>query len=124
MDDFLEKTIKKINGMKDEEINELKQDFERVMKLTYDFFGDRNFRLPTDSTRGRINIALLESVSYFFSQKSDVFLQKYKNKILAKYEELLNDADFVDAIGSTTSDRRRVITRFKLVQKILGNTQC
>ena len=42
MSDFLEKTMKKINLMDDEEIEKLKQDFQRVMKLTFDFFGKNN----------------------------------------------------------------------------------
>jgi hypothetical protein len=121
MDAFLGEAMKRINKMSKNKINELKQNFERVMKFAYDFFGERNFRLPTASTRGRINIALLESVSYFFSIKTDEFLQQNREKIQANYEHLLNNAEFIDAIRVSTGDTRRVINRFNLAQKILGN---
>ncbi len=120
MDAFLGEAMKKINHMEDKKIDNLRRDFERVMKLTYDFFGDRNFRLPTASTRGRVNIALLESVSYFFALKSDAFLQKHKKKILKNYEILLKNPIFIDAIRYSTGDTRRVRNRFDLAQKILG----
>ena len=46
----------------------LKDDFKRVMNITYEFFGKRNFRLPTTQTRGRISIAILESVACHVAQ--------------------------------------------------------
>lgn len=121
MDAFLGEAMKRINRMTEKQIDELRQDFERVMKLTFDFFGDKNFRLPTASTRGRLNIALFESVSYFFSIKADVFLQKHRKKILTNYEKLLNNKGFIDAIRYSTNDTRKVIDRFNLAQEILGS---
>ncbi len=71
--------MKKINiEMDSDEIDEIKEDFIRVMKCTYQFFGNRNFRIPTGSSRGRINIAVMESVGHFFSSKDDDFLEKTK----------------------------------------------
>lgn len=120
MSDLLEKTMKKINLMDDKEIEGLKQDFERVMKLTLDFFGKNNFRLPTKNSRGRINIALFESIAYFFSIQSDDFLTNCRESILKHYEELLNDKEYLGAIQGSTGVKRQVITRFEQVQKILG----
>ena len=70
--------MKKINLMPKEKIEVIKKDFERVMNLTFDFFSNKNFRLPSGESRGRINIAIFESVSYFFSLKSDKFLKENK----------------------------------------------
>ncbi len=121
--DFVEKAMKKINLMSDEEIKALKKDFERVMKLTFNFFGNKNFRLPTgaDQRRTRINIAIFESVSYFFSINNDEFLEKHKEAIKSNFIKLLENQDYLDSIKSATSGKAKVYTRFKLAQEILGD---
>jgi hypothetical protein len=121
MSDFVEKAMRKINLMANTEIEELKADFKRVMTLTFEFFGESNFRLSTKQTRGsRINIALLESVCYFFSAKSDSFLKKNKPHIQKNFTQLLKNRSYLEAVRFTTSNRANVINRFKLAQEILG----
>ncbi len=120
MDAFLGSAMKKMNQMSDSELDELRTDFERVMRLTYEFFGEKNFRLPTDSTRGRVNIALMESVCHFFVSKSDAFLADNRVKILDNFQSLLKNDDFIDAIKVSTGDTKRVKRRFDLAQEILG----
>lgn len=120
MDAFLGEAMKKINQMTELEIESLKRDFERVMRLTYEFFGNKNFRIPTEATRGRINIAVLESVSYFFAVSSDEFLRQHKMTIVSNYQKLLDNAEYIDAVRFSTGDKRRVINRFRLAQEMLG----
>ncbi len=120
MDYFLVNAMKKMNSMEDSELDSLSKDFERVMKLTYNFFQNKNFRLPTENTRGRINIALLESICYFFSLKSDDFLNKNRETILSNYGQLLRNPKYIDSTRFSTGDKKRVIKRFELVQEMLG----
>jgi len=121
LSDFVERAMKKINLMNDQEIELLKNDFERVMNLTFDFFGTKNFRLPSGQNRGRINIAIFESVCYFFSASSDQFLENHKNSIQDNFIKLLQNPEYFDAIRYSTSSKSKVITRFKLAQDILGD---
>ncbi|MEZ4864090.1 MAG: DUF262 domain-containing protein [Caldilineaceae bacterium] len=121
MDAFLGKAMEQINQMGDGQIEQLRVEFERVMRRTHEFFGDKNFRLPTNSTRGRINIALMEAVCYFFTQKSEEFLAKHKQVIRKNYQQLLTDREFIETIRFSTSARGRVIERFESTQRILGN---
>ncbi|UCH98786.1 MAG: DUF262 domain-containing protein [Candidatus Aminicenantes bacterium] len=121
MDEFLGDSMKAINQMSDEEINALEKDFQRVMKLTYEFFGPRNFRLPTEKSKGRINIAIMESISHFFSMQPDHFLQKHKEKIIENFDKLFNNSDFIESVTRSTGDRGKVIRRFELAHKILGD---
>lgn len=121
MDEFLGQTMKKINRMKESKVDKLKNDFQRVMTKTYDFFGDMNFRLPTAKSRGRINIALMESVSRFFSISTDEFLEGNRKKIIENYNLLLKDNKYLDSIRYSTGDKNRVVTRFQTAQKILGD---
>jgi hypothetical protein len=123
MSDFVEKAMKKINLMDDGEIGILENDFERVMNLTFDFFGHKNFRLPSGKNRGRINIAIFESVCYFFSAMSDKFLELHKKSIQDNFIKLLENPEYFDAIRYSTSSKSKVITRFKLAQDILGEVE-
>jgi hypothetical protein len=121
LSEFVENAMKKINLMTDDKIDILKNDFMRVMDLSFEFFGRRNFRLPAAERRGRINIAIFESVCYFFSIKSDDFLQKNKKTIQDNFDKLLQNPEYVDAIRYATSSKAKVITRFKLAQELLGD---
>jgi len=123
LSDFVEKAMKKINLMDDDEKELLKKDFERVMNLTFEFFGNKNFRLPSGENRGKINIAIFESVCYFFSAKTDDFLQTHKNSIQNNFTKLLETTEYVEAIRYSTSSKSKVITRFKLAQDILGDVE-
>lgn len=126
LSEFLENAMKRINKMGEEEIEILKQDFKRVMKLSYDFFGNRNFRFPIldnedqVKSRGFINTSMFESVAYFFSVNTDDFLKRNKEKIIQNFEKLLNHADYEDAVRFSTGSKSKVIKRFQLAQEILG----
>jgi len=122
MSDYIEDKMKKINMIKDEvQLDEIKYKFKRIMILTYDFFGEKNFRIPTKDTKGRINIALMESVCYFFWNNSDEFLKSNKTKIKNNFKVLLKDNEFIDAISRSTGSKNRVFTRFNKAMEILGN---
>jgi len=123
MSDFVERDMKKINLMDDGEIEILENDFERVMNLTCEFFGTKNFRLPSGKNRGRINIAIFESVCYFFSKMSEKFLQYHKKSIQDNFIKLLENPEYFDAIRYSTSSKSKVTTRFKLAQDILGDVE-
>jgi Protein of unknown function DUF262. len=120
MDDFLGKAMRQINRMSDLEIKSLKQRFVRVMKMTLDFFGSRNFRLATQTSRGRVNIALLECVSVFFDRTSDEVLLNNKKQIVSKYNSLLNDNEFKEAIRTSTGSPNNVRIRFSKIFDILN----
>ena len=122
MDEFLGHAMKKINlEMDDQEVKCLKDDFRRVMDWTFDFFGQRNFRIPTYSSRGRINIAVMESVSYFFYSKDDDYLKEHKEKIISNFNLLVRDPEYLNAVKVSTGDRKRVVARFAIANKILGD---
>lgn len=124
MDAFLGEAMKTINQMSDEQLHLLEVDFERVMNWTYDLFSMENFRLPTSSTRGRVNIALMEAVSYFFAEQTDTFIMEHRSAIVRNYHRLLENTEFIDAIRFSTSARRHVLNRFTLAQNILGDIEC
>lgn len=121
MNSFLEDAMQKINEMSEEQIDELKQDFERVMTLTYDFFEQENFRLPTDRSRGKVNTIMFESISYFFSTNDDDFLEQHKETIKENFVKLRENSEYVGSIKRVKYDKDTVIKRFDLAQEILGD---
>jgi len=120
MSEFIEDAMKKINQMKKEEIDTLEADFKRVMQITFKIFGKNNFRIPTDHTRGRINIAILESVSFFFSNVNDEFIKQHKSSIKNNFKKLIKDPEYIDAVRFSTGAKYRVSKRFELATAILG----
>jgi hypothetical protein len=120
MDAFLGEALTRMNLM-DNGLPELVSEFERVMTVTYEFWGENNFRLPTQKGRGRINIALMESVFFFFSTQTDREIRQNKRSILQNYERLLKNSDYLEAIQFSTGDTRRVKRRFELAETTLGS---
>ena len=90
------------------------------MKLTYEFFGQENFRLPTDKSRGKVNMIMFESISYFFSTHCDEFLEQHNKKIKQNFLKLRENQEYVSFIKRVRNDKNIVIRRFDLAQEILG----
>lgn len=116
MNDFVEDAMKNMNEkFADEDFEKYELEFEKSMYYTREFFGDRNFRIPTSETRGRINIAIFETVAGFFASKSKEYILRNKAQIKANYTLLLKDPQYFDAVRFSTGDKKRVTTRFGCV---------
>ena len=121
MDDFLARTMRKLNRYSNDEIDLIRVNFIRIMSLSYDFFGEDNFRVPSgNSRRGRLNIALFEVVAVFLYQTDESILITQREQIVARYHDtLLTDSEFRDAIRSSTNSEKKVKTRFEKTFSIL-----
>ena len=119
MNTFVENAMKKINTFNDSEIESVKNKFNTSMKTTTKIFGSwNNFRIPTDYTRGRINIAVMESVANYFAKISpDSITDDLKEKYQDKYEHLMNDREYYNAVRFSTGSTSSVRTRFKKVKE-------
>ena len=120
MSDYVETAMKKINKMDEAQIQEMKDDFEKVMKWSFEIWGDTNFRLPTDYTRGTINTAILESVCNYISTKDDSFLETNQEKIVENYSTLIHDTVYYEAVTKSTGNKAKVLDRFRLAHEILN----
>lgn len=68
LDDFLAAAMTWLNNASVQEINDLKIVFTNAMKASYDILGEDAFRFKvTNINRRPINMALFESIAYFFS---------------------------------------------------------
>lgn len=120
MSDFVETAMKKINKMQDSKIQEIKDDFERVMAWSYDIWELDNFRIPTDYTRGTINTAILESVCNYLSSKDEDFLKKNRKIIKRNYRNLIKNTIYYEAVTKSTGNKAKVLDRFRLAHEILN----
>lgn len=118
MDEFLENAMKKLNKMSTNEIHDIENTFIRIMELTYESFGRNNFRLPTEFSRGRINIAVMETIYYFYSRNIGNSLIS-QNRILENYHNLINDDEYTDSVRYSTGSSTKVKTRFRRAIEIL-----
>jgi len=120
MSDFLENRMIDINNMNENEIALLKGRFVRIMELTYEFLQYTNFRMPTDETRGRLNLAVMDSVCNFFNKQTDAFLNKNKKIIQNNYLRLISNYEYKEAVRGATGSVNSVIQRFSIAFKMLG----
>ena len=119
LDDFLGKTMRYINRANDQEIARMKEDFLRIMRYTNDFFGENSFRLPTLNSRGRINIAMFETICIFISKVEDNYPMNNRERIIQNYSNLVTDEDYISAVSSSTGSIKNVRTRFDKTFSIL-----
>jgi len=120
MSEFLESAMRKLNKIDDDKLSEIENDFKRVMNWSFRIWGTSNFRLPTNSTRGTINTAILESVCNYLSTKSDKFLEGNMNIIYNNFYILIKNPTYFEAVTKSTSNKAKVLDRFKLAFDILN----
>lgn len=120
MDDFLEQAMRRINKMSTVEVDDLKQKFLSIMGRTQRTYGDTNFRIPSDYTRGQINIAVMETVYYVYYQKIEMGQAIDNNLMRQSFQTLLKDPDYLDAVRNSTGSPSKVTTRFNLAKQIFN----
>jgi hypothetical protein len=120
MSDYIESAMKKINKMEDDTIQKITVDFKKVMRISLSIWDNRNFRIPTESTRGTINIAVLETVCNYLSYKDNDFIERNKKAIKANYQTLINNPIYCDAVTRSTGNKTKVLDRFRLAHEILN----
>jgi hypothetical protein len=120
MSDYVELAMKEINKMPDPQIEKIKVDFKRVMEWSFKIWGLKNFRIPTEQTRGSINSSIIETVCNYLSYKTDDFLELNLAAIKENYSALLNNKVYYDAVTKSTGNKTKVIERFRLAHEILN----
>lgn len=130
LDTFLIESMQTINELGESEpgkLDNLKYQFERVMNAAYKIFEKQAFRKVDSnlSKRSPISKALFESWSVNLSELDDQQLHKLimnRDQLIQKFQDLMDDTEFVIAISYSTGDSRRVRTRFSKVNQIIKET--
>ena len=120
MDEFLERAMRKINKLSAVEVEDIKKRFLKIMEQTLRVFGLSNFRIPSDYTRGRINIAVMETIYYVFYKKTELGQPIDNNLMRQSFQTLLKDSEFLDAVRNSTGSYYKVMKRFNLAKQIFN----
>lgn len=116
IDDILERTMRRLNKMSETEVKDISVNFLSVMRKTHEFYGRENFRIPTSFTRGRINIAVMETITHVFHKLNNgQGLDKQQAQLSIK--ALLSDQKYLDAVRNSTGSKQKVLDRFNLAKE-------
>lgn len=116
-DNFLNGAMEYLNTVKEEEIQEIRAQFIRVMERAYHVFGKYAFRkLAADNLRRPINKAIYEAwckCLYKLSDDEYKQLAKRKETLFSEFLRLCEDELFLSMIKA--SDKKSYLFRFDMV---------
>ncbi|MBD2540983.1 DUF262 domain-containing protein [Coleofasciculus sp. FACHB-SPT36] len=124
MDDFLAKSLGKMNSFSQDQLEELNRVFQKSMWANHLLFGKHAFRkslLYQDSSASRsvINIALFDVCSVWFAKLDKVVIEKKMEVLIKAIKELINNAEFSQAITISTNGLRQVKLRFEMISNAI-----
>lgn len=119
MDSFLEKAMKEMNNMSVIKIQDLENEFLKIMKLLTEVFGKRNFRIYDEYSRGRINIAVMESVYWSVCYAIDKHIVIAKEDLIDRYEKMIRDNHYLFSVRNSTGSKSKVVDRFCIAKDYL-----
>lgn len=122
MNDFLAKTMEYINTLEDSKIEELKDIFYKTLANVKKVIPINAFRLPPKPPKdgGKafkrpVNMPLFDTVCYLLSSE----IPENKINILKiKYNELLNNNEYIEAITSQVDNIKSINKRFEIIEQI------
>lgn len=125
MDDFLESVMSHLRNEDKAYLERICYDFDKAMWRAWILFGGKAFKriLLTESGNGtnRINKAMFDVWSVQLSRMNDNDFTKVKDSsfFTQKYDELLKNEKFINAVSQGTGHKESVILRFFLVDQLI-----
>ncbi|MFO1369085.1 MAG: DUF262 domain-containing protein [Marinagarivorans sp.] len=124
LDEYLGIIMNRLNLMDDEEIAEIESKFKKIMILIRHVLSKNAFRIPTEWTRGVINLALMEATYAFFYSFDEDKIQEREAMISQNYKKLLKDSVFLDSVKSSTGSLKKIEYRLNKCVNILMEGIC
>ncbi|MBX6385344.1 MAG: hypothetical protein IRZ07_20620 [Microbispora sp.] len=123
-DEFLRDAMHEVNGLGDEGVSRLRNEFTRSMYAAHEIFGYYAFRKYKlkESRRPPINKALFEAVSVNLARRTDHeldILRGRREQVLRRLALLLEEPAFERSISLATGDIGKVRLRFAAVDRLL-----
>lgn len=126
LDTFMSASMGQLNAKTSDELNNIKDVFDKAMKLSKIIFGKWAFRkvYSKEERRKPINKALFEVWSVVLANlnpEEQKRIISYKEEIFQDFTNLMNnDNMFVASITSATGDKGRVNYRYNSIREILS----
>ena len=119
MDAFLEKAMKELNKMSEIQIQDIENGFLGIMAHLTNVFGNRNFRISDEYTRGRINIAVMETVYWCMCQLKNDGKAIDDEKLYDSYQRMISDGNYQFNVRNSTGSKSKVLERFIIAKRYL-----
>ena len=131
MDEFLAKSLRRMNGMSQDDLSHLSDDFQRSMSNNILLFQRHAFRKSIlrwhesgENSRSMINASVWDVLSTGLSRYDRDHIEKSAASLRESVCRLLQDEDFSAAITISTNETKRVKMRFQMAetmfQEVLG----
>ena len=126
LDTFMTSSMGQLKSKTTDELNKIKEAFDKAMKLSKIIFGKWAFRkvYSIEERRKPINKALFEVWSVElanFTPEEQKRAELRKRDIFQEFTKLMNDDEtFVAAITSATGDKGRVNYRYNKIHELLN----
>lgn len=120
LDSFLNDTLKQLNdkGAEAERLA-IPPEFARIFLSVLHVLGQDSFRIPTERTRGRLNLAVMESIYRVFASHPFAWVAQNLVQLSANYQRLITLNEYRDVVNRATSSTRRVRDRFRIAREVL-----
>ncbi len=120
LEDFMNDVLSLLQKEPESMLEQCRMDFTRAMVYARNLFEDHAFRRKrTDGTYAALNRPLFEAVSVNLAKLKEeecLILQKKKEQVNAKYEELLDNTEFITSISNGTAKIGNVRTRHQMIR--------
>ncbi len=122
MDGFLATTLKRMNTMEKQDLDNLAKTFEGSMQKNYTVFQQHTFRkhTPQSTSRSVINVALFDVLSTQMTKYSYEAVVAHTELLHNLFYQLMDNEEFKSAISISTNDRKRVRTRFQIINEVFS----
>ena len=127
MDDFLARSLTRMNDMNDEELSELSTLFHRGLVNNYQLFDRNAFRKPKPEQERKsvLNASLWDVMSTGLSHHPEAQVEAQADELREAVYGLLRNEEFNTAITYGPNDARKVRTRFDMsrtaLREVLGD---
>ena len=122
MDGFLARALRHMNQLPDTELNALSADFRRSLRNNLFVFGDHSFRKhqPGPERRVVVNASLWDVMTTGLARIPEDVVRARKDKLLASFYGLMDDAQFIRSITYGPNTAREVRHRFDVMGRTLA----
>ncbi len=120
MDDFLAQALKKMNGLKSEDLSLLSMEFRRSLTNNYEVFGRHAFRKHQriNDRRTVLNASLWDVMSTGLSRYPENMVESHADTLRSKFYSLMVNREFVTAVTYSTNHAKQVRHRFRIAGKM------
>lgn len=123
MDEFLATVLRKMNDSPESRLHALSESFRTSMRNNFHVFGLHSFRKHRNVVERRsvINVALFDVFSVLLSRVTEEAVLHSTEQIHTSFFELMDNAEFMDAITISTNATSKVHKRFEIAEAKLGS---